>query len=145
MITARFDGGISKNPGGHGAAACQIERDGVVVHKESLYLGHGPQMTNNVAEFHGMRLILQWLAWAKPQEPVRIIGDSQIVINRMRSQTLPLGTCAAVAMSCLELLPRILNRPNFIWERRHNNTVCDEMCDAEIEAAKMRTRNSTSA
>lgn len=143
MLTARFDGGCIKNPGGHAACACVIEQDGIEVYRESRYLGHGPNQSNNVAEFEGMRMILKWYLDKGITVPMEVIGDSQIAIWRMLGKyRKPVnGLCAESAKSCLEMKNWIMpGRVTFRWERREHNDLCDSLCDALIAKAQGETK-----
>jgi ribonuclease HI len=138
MLTARFDGGCVKNPGGHAACACVIQHGAAEVYRHSRYLGFGPEQSNNVAEFHGIKAILEWYIAAKTKQPILIRGDSQIVIFRMQGRypKPAAGLCARVARECIELRNQIPeNQISFQWQRRAHNDVCDSMCDLLIEAA----------
>lgn len=133
ILRARFDGGCVPNPEGHGSCACLIVRDGVEVYRKSLYLGEGKGMTNNMAEYSGLKLILQYLI-AHP-EPCLIIGDSSVVINRMRSRTMSGGSglCAPLALECKALARMITTHVEYLWQPRTRNEECDSMCQAEID------------
>jgi ribonuclease HI len=144
MLLARFDGGCWPNPGGHASCACLIERttgigiyytdDAEEVYRKSRYLGYGDHNTNNVAEYEGLKLILEYLI--THHEPCLIIGDSRIVINRMIHRNGPGGgRCAPVAQECLNLVRR-LDGLTFKWQKRTRNEECDAMCTLEIDDAK---------
>lgn len=81
-ITAYFDGACWPNPGGHAAAGAVIKRDGMIIAELNDYLGN-QKTSNNVAEYSGLLLILNWLIENKIQY-VNIFGDSDMVINQMR-------------------------------------------------------------
>ena len=138
MLRARFDGGCVPNPLGFAACACLIEDDGVEVYRKSLYIGRGHGMTNNVAEFRGLMLILEWISVNKPEE-IHITGDSQIVINRMNRPRgygkLPVGVSAQIAMECKHVAWSLKSKVHFHWRRRDENDECDAMCDLEIQEA----------
>lgn len=139
MLIARFDGGCEDNPFGHGACACLIERDGIEIHRASRYLGKGKQMTCNVAEFEGLKMIFKWYLDSGLNEPMNVIGDSQIVIWRMlgKYKKPVTGICAAISNECLELkswLP--FGQVKFEWQGRGNNEECDAMCQLEIDEAQ---------
>jgi len=52
MIEAWFDGACEPtNPGGHTACASLVRIDGQIVHQSARYIGFGPMMSNNVAEY----------------------------------------------------------------------------------------------
>jgi ribonuclease HI len=131
MITAHLDGGCWKNPGGPAAAACVIFRNGHAVYRMTKVFPEHPNMTNNVAEFEGMKLILEWLLDNYISEHCHIISDSQIVINRMngKSKKAPVGACAKVASQCLSLYMDQERKITFEWKPRRHNFECDQMCD----------------
>lgn len=136
MLIARFDGACQPiNPGGHAACACLIERDGVEVYRKSEYIGHGDGMTNNVAEYRGLLLILNWFNSQPNNERIHIIGDSQIVIRRMsgKARKPSTGVCSAVSLECLNAA--VLHRfsISYEWQRREHNDECDAMCQLEID------------
>lgn len=139
MLLARFDGACEKNPFGHGACACLVERDGVEVYRGSRYLGKHNRMTCNVAEFEGIKMIFKWYLDSGLCEPMTVVGDSQIVIWRMlgKYRKPVTGICAEVAGECLEMkswLPA--GMVNFQWQGRDNNEECDAMCQLEIDEAE---------
>lgn len=90
-------------------------------------------MTNNVAEYAGLRLILRWLI--ENPEPCLIIGDSRIVINRMQYPVMSggSGVCAPLALECKGLARKVTSRIDYLWQRRTRNEDCDAMCQAEID------------
>jgi ribonuclease HI len=136
MLIAKFDGACEPfNPGGHAACAALIERDGVEVHRESQYLGFGAGMTNNVAEFKGLMLILRWFEKLEPKEPMVIIGDSLIVIRRLtgKAKHPPVGVCAPLAQDCVLAAYRWRNLLTYEWQPREANEECDAMCALEID------------
>jgi ribonuclease HI len=131
VILARFDGGCWNNPGGPASAACLIEKDGVEIYRNSKLIEAGPGVTNNVAEFEGLMLILEWLHKSRKRrrkEIINIISDSQVVIRRMHSKTLPHGHCRLIAYQCLKVYSELGLHINFGWQKRGNNRACDEMC-----------------
>lgn len=134
IMVASFDGGIHKNPGGKAACACYVELDGNEVYRESRYLGEGSGMSNNVAEFEGLKLILEWIEDSKPAA-VLIVGDSQVVINSMRKKRASMGFCEASSRDCLQIYMRLECKISFEWRRRHSNEECDAMCRLAIEEA----------
>ncbi len=132
MLVARFDGGCYPNPGGDASCACLITRDGAEVYRHAEYLGVGVGQTNNVSEYRGLLLVLNWLE-LNPEQCM-IISDSQVVIRRMsgKSGKAPVGVCAELAKKCLARLGELNPRPSFRWESRENNDECDAMCDFMI-------------
>jgi len=83
QIRAWFDGACEpKNPGGHAAWGTVVEVDGAVVLEKLGYVGYGPGMTSNVAEYCGCIAVLEQIAEHKGDAIV--FSDSQMVINQMR-------------------------------------------------------------
>jgi ribonuclease HI len=136
ILRAHFDGGCFPNPGGHASCACLIEFENEEVYRKSVYLGCGDGMTNNVAEYSGLKLILKYLL--KNPHDCLIIGDSLTVINRMRSATKDAGSgmCAPVAAECKAIQRKLGVKLQFIWQSRTRNEECDAMCSLEIEEAQ---------
>ncbi len=84
MITVYFDGlCYPKNPGGVAAYGYLVRRDGELIHKGFGAVGEGKGMTNNVAEYEGLRAAAQWLQDEGIEEKLVIKGDSQLVIKQM--------------------------------------------------------------
>lgn len=136
MIKARFDGGCDPNPGGHAACACLIMDGDKEMYRKSKYLGHDAGNSNNVAEFEGVKLILEWLL-LNPQ-PCLIIGDSAIVIGRLKSKSSAgsKGLCEAVSLECKRLLNQRQSLVRLEWQPRTRNEECDAMCDLEIDEGR---------
>ena len=137
MLIARFDGAcLPRNPEGHTACACTIKRDDVEIYRASEYIGYGKGMTNNVAEYRGLMLILKWFNALENKERLHIIGDSNIVIRRMtgKARKSAKGICAPLANDCL--LAASWNRQwlTFEWQGRDSNDECDALCEKEVDA-----------
>lgn len=82
-VEAWFDGAISVNPNGHAACGAIIKENGNVVAALNRYIGVGPGMTVNVAEYCGLLMVFEYLS--EHSIPLALIrGDSQMVIHQMR-------------------------------------------------------------
>lgn len=140
MIIARFDGGCVPNPRGHASCACLIECDGEELYRKSIYLGHGEGQTCNVSEYEGVLLILLWIDANYDNRSVTIIGDSQVVVNRLKYSARPAGGVSAeIANRARREYQRQIGMGRDIrvkWERRGSNDECDAMCDLEIAEAR---------
>ena len=134
MLIARLDGGCWKNPGGPGASACLITRDGKEVFSDCKLLPENPKMTNNVAEFEGLKMILEWCLKDGSDERIHIISDSQILINRItgKSRKPPVGSCAAIAKECVALCYKLKRKLSAEWQSRLTNDECDAMCTRKM-------------
>lgn len=127
MITAYFDGAISKNPGGRASCGILIYEDGKEIYRETRTVGDGDLMSCNVAEYAGLERIL-WLLdeYHLHKEEIKIYGDSQIVIFTMQDKRKPFskGLCKNISIECKKLAQ---NFPliNYQWIPREQNYECD--------------------
>lgn len=88
MIEVYFDGLCDPNPGG-------VATFGFLVRKGAKKLKEGwglacpprtPQCTNNVAEYTGLIRALEFLCTAKLGGPLRIRGDSDLVVRQVKGE-----------------------------------------------------------
>jgi len=87
MITIYFDGlCYPKNPGGVAAYGYLVYRDEELLWKGFGGVGQGRGMTNNVAEYEGLKAAAQWLADEGIEDKIVIKGDSELVIKQMKGQ-----------------------------------------------------------
>lgn len=84
-VEAWFDGAISVNPNGHAACGAIIKENGNVVAALNRYIGVGPGMTVNVAEYCGLLMVFDWLK-ERGIQTAQIRGDSQMVIHQMQGR-----------------------------------------------------------
>lgn len=86
MIECWFDGCTEPvNPGGHsGWGAIVKDRENLLL-SSCGYVGFGPEMSNNVAEYAGVIAILKFLIENKISE-ARIFGDSDLVVKQLMGQ-----------------------------------------------------------
>uniref|UniRef100_A0A6C0AZN8 RNase H type-1 domain-containing protein n=1 Tax=viral metagenome TaxID=1070528 RepID=A0A6C0AZN8_9ZZZZ len=80
-----FDGCSKGNPGPGGAGAVLYEND-VEIWADSIFVGK--KVTNNIAEYSGLILGLEFVAKQKILniEHLLVRGDSQLVIKQMRGE-----------------------------------------------------------
>ena len=85
LIEAYFDGVCEpRNPGGHGAYGYLVKLNGKVLVGEGAYVGYGPTISNNVAEYSGFCAALEYiLANELYPEAVIVRGDSKLVIYQL--------------------------------------------------------------
>lgn len=84
MLECWFDGACEPvNPGGHAAYGALVKSGDTVLFAESRYVGHGPGISNNVAEYCGVIAVLEWLTQNAAAEVGTIYGDSQLVVNQL--------------------------------------------------------------
>lgn len=85
FLHAWFDGAAWPNPGGHGAYGVLVKRHGEVIYQASEYLGHGPHITNNVAEYAGVIAVLRFLL-SEGVQCATVYGDSRMVVQQLNGQ-----------------------------------------------------------
>src|SRR5262245_25996308 len=72
-----------RNPGGHGSCAYVVYEDGKRIAEQYGYIGTGPEMTNNVAEWRAVIGALKWAVKNAGGCRVRIMSDSMLVVNQL--------------------------------------------------------------
>lgn len=131
-----FDGAISKNPGG-------VMGWGAVIHKDNkkvLAAADGREASefnsNNVAEFLGLEIVLDYLLLESTEKgTVTIEGDSLMVIKQMIGHyRIGEGLYTDMATKCLNKLEKvrekfaykkILFNPYMHWVKRDENVEAD--------------------
>lgn len=85
-LSAYFDGACEPiNPGGHAACGAVVKEGDEIRFQGSRYLGHGPAFSNNLAEYEGLVLALEWLYNSgRAGDRVEVYGDSRLVIKQMQ-------------------------------------------------------------
>ena len=87
MITVYFDGlCYPKNPCGVAAYGYLIYRDAEIIHRGFRAVGEGKGMTNNVAEYEGLKAAAMWLQDNRIEEEILIKGYSQLVMKQMKGE-----------------------------------------------------------
>ncbi len=127
---AWFDGACEPvNPGGTASFGVIIKNeDGTVISEEYGLVGRGDAMSNNMAEYAGVRHVLRYLA-SRPPGRAMIHGDSNLVINQLNGKwRVRKGLYLAIAMETKELLAHLRGlgwQINFCWIPREQNEECD--------------------
>jgi ribonuclease HI len=140
MITVYFDGlCYPKNPGGVAAYGYLIYSDGELVHRGFGAVGEGKGMTNNVAEYEGLKAAAQWIDDQKIMGSITIKGDSQLVIKQMR------GDWDVRSKTSLKYVPEIRQLlegrdVHYIWIPREMNEEADQLSRIAYEAYKKRNQ-----
>lgn len=128
-IEAWYDGACEPfNPGGHAAWGAVVRRNDEVLWEASGYVGSGPRMSNNVAEYTGAIAILKFLKQNGLQKrPVVIRGDNQMSIMQMAGKWKAKGGLYLPyyhkAMALIAEFPNI----DFVWIPRAMNGRADEL------------------
>jgi phosphoglycerate dehydrogenase-like enzyme/ribonuclease HI len=122
-VLMRVDGSCYPNPGNM-AIGIVIYKDGELIKKISEAIGYG---TNNIAEYKALIRGLEEIKKINP-ERADIYCDSQLVVNQLNKKfkvrdkgIIPLFNRVE------EIRQTIPSKLNFIWERRNNNSIADDL------------------
>lgn len=132
MINAYFDGSCWPNPGGKAAYGFWVEEiNGEKGHDLTEgfgLIGEGPSLSNNVAEYEGLRQTLLWLLKTNLQnKEITVYGDNLIVIKQMREEMrAKKGLYLPFYKETIKLKP-LFKSINFYWIPRENNYRADEL------------------
>lgn len=142
MIKGYFDGCCEPvNPGGVAAYGAVIFKDSIRIWEKSQIYHPDPDKerkttSNNLAEYSGLLAILEFLlmqGWN--EEPIEILGDSQLVIRQMNGQwRIKQGFYVPIALQCRKLLAKF-PRLRLKWIPRTENHIADELSKAKLLAA----------
>lgn len=136
MITVCFDGlCYPKNPCGVAAYGYLIYRDNRLMHKGFGAVGEGKGMTNNVAEYEGLKAAAQWLKDNKINEKTIIKGDSQLVIKQMKGEWQVNSATSKKYVPEIKLLLGGMD-VSFVWTPREENQEADELSRVAYERYK---------
>ncbi|HEC91472.1 MAG TPA: ribonuclease HI family protein, partial [Candidatus Atribacteria bacterium] len=135
-ILMKVDGSCYPNPGNM-AIGIVIYKDGELVKKISEAIGYG---TNNVAEY---KALIRGLEEVKELDPknIDVYCDSQLVVKQLNKiykvrdkGIIPLFN------KIEEIIRTIPGKVNFIWNRRDNNFVADNLAKKAILEEERRKR-----
>lgn len=86
MTICYFDGACGPvNPGGRAGAGALVLDEGKTLCEKSVYIGQGPAMSNNVAEYAAVCLVLEYLLDAGIKRAI-VRGDSKMVILQLQGK-----------------------------------------------------------
>ncbi|MDD1752424.1 MAG: ribonuclease HI family protein [Methanotrichaceae archaeon] len=138
MITIYFDGlCYPRNPGGVAAYGYLIYRGNELMHNGCGIVGEGMGMTNNVAEYEGLKAALWWLNERGIRDKIEIRGDSQLVIKQLKGEwQIRSETSRKYAPKIQRLLEG--KEVSFVWIRRDENEAADRLSRKAYESYKKR-------
>lgn len=121
------------NPGGHAAWGIRICVDRKEVHTAGGYVGEGPKMSNNVAEYAAATAAFDWVGQSELPGILKLRMDSKLVINQLSGKWkvhreynglyIPYHDTAKLL---LDLLKKKLGGVELIWIPRTENEKCDK-------------------
>lgn len=136
-VHVHFDGAC-RPPRGGGVATYGFTLEGAGLRHEECGLAAPPwsaRATNNVAEYVAAIRSLEWLRGARYSGPVRLAGDSQLVIRQMLGEYRVRAPHLHDYHERLRTLGREFERVEFRWVPREQNTRADELSKEALDAA----------
>lgn len=138
LIEGWFDGVCEpRNPGGHAAWGALVKVNGQVVFSAGGYVGVGPKMSNNVAEYSGLIAVLEYIA--PLPGPAIIRGDSKLAIYQNTPDPdygklwkVNGGLYMPYYLQARKLLDAQRDRLHLEWIPRDQNNECDQLSKAEL-------------
>lgn len=126
-----FDGACEPvNPGDRATFGVTIDKNGERIYRRAGFVGEGPGMSNNLAEYAGLADLLEYLLRNHARGHVSIYGDSMLVIKQMtRAWKAKRGRYLDYhkrAVAALEKLKQSCN-VSFAWIPREENTECERI------------------
>lgn len=126
MITIYFDGLCEPiNPNGVATYGYVIYQDGKSIKKGCRVIGEGRGMTNNVAEYSGLKRALEWLNEQNINDDIITIrGDSMLVIKQMSGDW---QVKSATSKHFVPIIKELVKnrKVNFQWIPREENSEAD--------------------
>jgi phosphoglycerate dehydrogenase-like enzyme/ribonuclease HI len=122
-VLMRVDGSCYPNPGNM-AMGIVIYKDGELIKKISEAIGYG---TNNIAEYKALIRGLEEIKKINP-ERADIYCDSQLVVNQLNKKFKVRDKGIILLFNRVEEIRQTIpSKLNFIWERRNNNSIADDL------------------
>lgn len=123
-----FDGAAWPNPGGRGGFGVLIKTDNRRTWSAFGYIGRGPHISNNVAEYAGCIEVMRRLIQLQISEAI-IYGDSDMVVRQMNGHGRKFSKIALYYPYYLAARDYRAKLPNiqFQWIPREHNEEADEL------------------
>lgn len=132
-VQVYFDGLCQPiNPGGIACYAFLIKGKGKTLYKERGLAAEpfSKEATNNVAEYTALVKALEWLlSNKKVREPVRVRGDSKLVISQMRGEFKVKAKAIVPLFQKAALLRKEFADISFQWVPREQNREADKLSE----------------
>ena len=132
-INVFTDGGARGNPG-PAAAAFVVKKDKEVIAKGAKYLG---VTTNNMAEYAGLLLAIEWLVENKNEIKGCVINfylDSLLVVNQIKGIYKIKSKSLFIPFNqSINLLNKLDNKVEFLHVTRDKNKEADSLVNVTID------------
>jgi ribonuclease HI len=137
MIRAYIDGGARGNPGPAGYGVRIEDPDGTLV--AELHGGLGIA-TNNVAEYNGLLVALQW-AVDHGHRRLQVRADSELLVKQMRGEYRVRHPGLQPLAARARLLAARLDDVTFQHVRREENKEADRLSNLGMDESEAAARN----
>jgi ribonuclease HI len=132
IVRGWFDGACWPNPSGHGGYGALVKRYDVPILSKSVYMGHGPHITNNVAEYAGCVAVLRFLL-AEGIQWGTVYGDSRMVVQQLNGEIKAKhGVYLPLYREARELRAQLPD-VRLVWISRGINTEADKLSKEAIK------------
>lgn len=126
-VKAWFDGTCQPNPHGHAACGAIVKRNNITILSSSRYLGHGPEISNHVAEFAAIAIVFRFLL-AEGIGTATVYGDSHLVIGTLQDEIrVKAGSLYAAHYQEVLSLRQKLPNVRLAWISRGQNLEADRL------------------
>jgi ribonuclease HI len=134
-VHVHFDGACQP-PGGGGVATFGFTVEGPGLRHEDKGLAvppWTPRATNNVAEYTGAIRALEWLGQQGYAGPVRVMGDSQLVVRQLKGEYRVKAPHLQEYHAQALQLARWFKHVDWVWIPREANTRADELSKEALQ------------
>ena len=133
MIKVFTDGGARGNPG-PAASAFVVYKEGNEIHKESKYLG---ETTNNVAEYRGVIIALNWIKNNLKSEDINFFLDSELVVKQLKGiYKIKNENLLALAIEIKSLEQELGSVITYANIPRVKNKLADKLVNIELDSRR---------
>lgn len=130
MIQIFSDGGSRGNPG-EAASAFVVYKDNEVLHKEAKYLG---KATNNVAEYTGVILALEWTVKNLSDLDITFKLDSELVVRQLTGvYKIKNSELMELAMKVKKIIKENNLKISFVHIPRSQNALADKLVNEKLD------------
>jgi len=140
-VTCYFDGGCEPiNPGGQATYGAVVrDETGAKLFEESGYIGEGPQMSNNVAEYEGVIAVMKFLIANNLREGI-IYGDSMLVVKQLNRKWKAKGGLYLKHYKHAARLRQQLPKIEIVWIPRAQNAEADYLARQAVRETLTTTK-----
>lgn len=130
-IKVHCDGGARGNPGPGACAFVVLNDNDEILHQQSKYLG---TVTNNIAEYNGVILALNWLIENDGYNQIDFYLDSQLVVNQLIGKyKIKNETLKKLRSNISDQEGELKTKIHYYYVPRNMNKLPDKLLNKEID------------